>query len=130
MMPISRCFRLLMVTVLAANGLPAIGATRVTLRENVGMTKNLVRLGDVAEIACDDADEARDLASLPLMPAPATGSQRFLPKRRVEDIVAAHGVDMKTITFEGAAQVTVVASHVAAPRQNEEAAGSTNGKYD
>jgi flagella basal body P-ring formation protein FlgA len=91
----------------------ASAATQITLRANVAMTTNLVRLGDVADIECDDATATRDLQSLPLMPAPAAGARRFVRQQEIADALAAHGVDVQSLKIGGAAQVTIVASRTA-----------------
>jgi flagella basal body P-ring formation protein FlgA len=105
------------------------GATKITLRDKVEMTKYVVRLGDVAEIECDDVEQARELASLPLMPAPAAGSQRFLRKREIEDSLAAHGLDLQSVMISGATQTTVVGTRAAAPREDASGSGAV-GKVD
>lgn len=108
--------KLMLVAVTTAWATAANAATQITLRENVEMTKYLVRLGDIAEIACDDAEQARDLASLPLMPAPAAGSQQFVSRRKIEDSLATHGVDLQAVTMAGAAQVTISGPRAATSR--------------
>ena len=49
----------------------ALAAIDVKLRDKVAPHGSVVRLGDVAEIATADRQQARQLGSLPLMPAPA-----------------------------------------------------------
>ena len=46
------------------------------------------------------------------MPAPAPGTQRFLRKREVEDLLAAHGEDLSQLRVDGATQVAIATSHV------------------
>ncbi|MEX0613367.1 MAG: flagellar basal body P-ring formation chaperone FlgA, partial [Pirellulales bacterium] len=67
-----------------------------------------MRLADVAEIVATE-DERGRLAALPLMPAPAFGTQRFLQKRELADLLAAQGVDLQEVRFGGAAQVEITA---------------------
>jgi flagella basal body P-ring formation protein FlgA len=86
----------------------ANAATKVTLRDRVETTKYVVRLGDVAEIECDHAEESRALAELPLLPAPAAGAKRFLQKRELEDLLVARGVDLKAVAIEGAPQIAML----------------------
>jgi flagella basal body P-ring formation protein FlgA len=88
-------------------GSPAIAATDIRLREQVAMRGSMVRLGDVAEVINADRQQARQLAAVPLIPAPAPGTQRFLRKREIEDLLAAQGVDLKELRIDGAAQVTI-----------------------
>ena len=46
--------------------------------------------------------DAERLAALPLMPAPAPGTQRFLRMREVQDLLAAHGEDMSPLELSAA----------------------------
>jgi flagella basal body P-ring formation protein FlgA len=84
------------------------------------MASTVVRLGDVAEIISADRADARRLAALPLMPAPPIGSERFLRKREVEDLLAAHGQNLSELRFEGAVQVAISTSTV-----NADVSGTT-----
>jgi flagella basal body P-ring formation protein FlgA len=79
----------------------------VTLSERVAATSPVIRLGDVARIVTADRQRARQLSALLLMPAPAPGTQRFLQKREVEDLLAAHGEDLSQLRIDGAAQVEI-----------------------
>jgi flagella basal body P-ring formation protein FlgA len=89
-------------------------AVDVKLRERVVISTSVVRLRDVAEITAADRAQGRELAAVPLMPLPAPGTQRFLRKREVADLLAAHGVDLRQIDFVGADQIEVVAASVVA----------------
>ena len=82
-------------------------ATEVTLRERVVPKNSVVRLNDVAEIVSADRQQARTLAVVPLMPAPAPGTERFLRKREVVDMITASGVEIGDIRFSGPDQVAV-----------------------
>jgi flagella basal body P-ring formation protein FlgA len=95
------------IVVAAGSTSTAIGATHLTLRENAVVVSSVVRLGDVAEVASADRTQGRQLAALPLMPAPPAGSERFLSKREVEDLLAAHGYDLREFQMEGAVQVAI-----------------------
>src|SRR4051812_936510 len=96
---------------IAANALIAstTGAVEIKLRERTAPHGSVVRLADVAEISGDDRDQARQLGALPLMPAPATGTQRFIRKREIQDMLAAQGIEVGDFHFVGSEQVTVVA---------------------
>jgi flagella basal body P-ring formation protein FlgA len=89
------------------------GGAEVVLREHATPTTSVVRLGDVADLPVantsspEDLALAAELAAVPLMPAPAPGSQRFLTAAQVRDLLAACGVDMRTIVLRGAARVAV-----------------------
>jgi len=92
--------------VLWASATSAVAAsTEIKLRERVAPHGTLVRLGDVAEISGADDARMRWLAMLPLMPSPASGTERFLRPREIQDMLAAQGVDVAELRFSGAAQV-------------------------
>jgi flagella basal body P-ring formation protein FlgA len=82
-------------------------AVRVALRERATLNASVVRLSDVAEIEPADEAQSRMLASLPIMPSPAPGKQRFLRRQEIADLLAAHGVDLQELQFAGADQVEV-----------------------
>src|SRR4051812_42750336 len=86
----------------------AMAATDIKLRERVVSRGSLVRLSDVAEIATPDRQQARLLGALPLMPAPAPGTGRFLRAREIQDMLSAQGVDVGALRFAGAARVEIV----------------------
>ncbi len=92
------------VVVFASNALATVD---VKLRDRVEPHGSVVRLSDVAEIATADRQVARQLGALPLMPAPAPGTELFLRTREIEDVLAAQGVDVGTLRFFGAQQVVV-----------------------
>jgi flagella basal body P-ring formation protein FlgA len=82
-------------------------AADIKLRERVVPKSSVVRLGDVAEISSADRQQARQLAAVPLMPAPAPDTERFLRQREIADMLAANGVELADIRFGGAEQVAV-----------------------
>jgi flagellar basal body P-ring formation protein FlgA len=88
----------------------AIAATDIKLREHVAPHGSVVRLGDVAEIATPDRQQARQLGALPLMPAPAPGTERFLRTREIQDMLSAQGVDVGALRFVGSGQVVIAAA--------------------
>jgi flagellar basal body P-ring formation protein FlgA len=88
----------------------ATAAVEISLRERVVPHNSVVRLSDVAEITSGDRQAARQLATLPLMPAPARGTERYLRTREIQDMLAAQGVDVGELRFVGRDQVTVGAS--------------------
>ena len=102
------CFAIATVVALLAT-INSAAAVEVKLRERVVPKASVVRLGDVAEITAADRQQARQLAAVPLMPAPAPETERFLRKREIADMLAANGVDLATIHFNGAEQVAVAA---------------------
>ena len=68
-------------------------ATEIAVRESIVISRSVVRLGDVADITCDNDADAQRLAALPLMPAPTADNQRFLRSREIEDLLAARQAD-------------------------------------
>ncbi|HEY3394615.1 MAG TPA: flagellar basal body P-ring formation chaperone FlgA [Lacipirellulaceae bacterium] len=100
---------LVAVTIALLTGLEQASAATVDilLREQVTASAPVIRLGDVARIVTADRQRARELSSLLLMPAPAPGTQRFLRKREVEDLLAAHGEDLSQLRLDGATQVAI-----------------------
>ena len=74
------------------------------------MNGSVVRLGDVAEIATADRRAGAAVGRAAADAGAGAGTQRFLRKREIEDLLAAHGVDLQELRFDGAAQVTIVAA--------------------
>jgi flagella basal body P-ring formation protein FlgA len=97
---------------------PAMAAIDVKIRERVAPHGSVVRLGDVAEIGTADQQQARQLAALPLMPAPAPGTERFLRTREIQDMLAAQGVDVSALRFAGAAQVVIATTETGKASSN------------
>lgn len=87
-----------------------MAATEVKLRDHVSPTSRVVRLGDVADVNDADRHHARQLAAVPLMPAPAPDTQRFLRKREIADMLQANGVELGEVRFSGAERVAVGAA--------------------
>jgi flagella basal body P-ring formation protein FlgA len=85
----------------------ASAATEITLRDRVAIKSSVVRLSDIAEITTDNEQLAQKYAAIPLMPAPGAGGQRFLRKREIEDLLAAHGADLSDVRIQGPAQVVI-----------------------
>jgi flagella basal body P-ring formation protein FlgA len=86
----------------------SLNAAEFRLREEVRATKNLLLLGDVADVYAADPQEAGKLAALELTPAPAVGSRTRLQLRDVQDLLAFRGIDLTKHRFSGASQVTVI----------------------
>jgi len=121
-MQIVRNCRQAVVMLLVASS-TATAATHVTLRERVSLSGPVVRLADVADVVDTDRQRGRQLGALPLMPAPAPGTQRFLRLREVEDLLSAHGVDMKELRIDGASQVHLTTSVSIANRKDASGSG-------
>jgi flagella basal body P-ring formation protein FlgA len=95
----------LMFVVAAAAG----AAVEVRLRERVVLKASVVRLADVAEVVAADSGDSPKISNLPLTPAPAPGTRRFLQQRELIDLLTAHGMDPRDVRFGGASQVEIVA---------------------
>ena len=95
------------ISVLAGFNQAGAATVDVALHERVVAKSSVIRLGDVARVVTADRQRARQLSSLLLMPAPAPGTQRFLRKREVEDLLAAHGEDLSQLRVDGATQVEI-----------------------
>ena len=104
-----RYFTLLVALLVAA---PAL-ATEVVLRPRVEARGSVVLLGDIAEIASDNAALREQLAATPLIPSPAAGAQQYLRLAEIRDLVASRGVDVRDVRFGGTAVVMVTPEVVA-----------------
>ena len=77
------------------------------MRATAAPSGSVVRLGDVADVTAESKQEAARLAAMPLMPAPAPGTERFLRMREVQDLLAAHGENMDQLRFKGELMVAI-----------------------
>jgi flagella basal body P-ring formation protein FlgA len=97
--------------IIVFSGAPLVSAAvNVELRERVAPHASVVRLADVADVTAADRQVARKLAATPLMPLPASGTERFLTVREIQDMLAVQGVDIGDVRFGGAAQVAITAA--------------------
>lgn len=96
---------ILFVALLVAS--PAL-ATEVVLRPRVEARGSVVLLGDIAEIACDNAALREQLSATPLIPSPTAGAQQYLRLAEIRDLVASRGVDVRDVRFGGTAVVMVM----------------------
>jgi flagella basal body P-ring formation protein FlgA len=113
---------MLLAVVAAAIVGSAATAADIVLRSAANVHTTVVRLGDVAEIRGTNQQDAQRLAALPLMPAPAPGTGRFLSLREVEDLLAAHGEDLVRLNFQGEPAVEIVAGSSSAELSDRRAA--------
>jgi flagella basal body P-ring formation protein FlgA len=97
----------LLLLITLAQAPPLALANEVVLRPKAMVTGPVVHVGDVAEIRGLPVDRVNRLAALPLMPAPASGTQRFLSSREIEDMLHAHGENTLKLIFTGAATVAI-----------------------
>jgi flagella basal body P-ring formation protein FlgA len=89
---------------LAAN---SAAAAELRLRAQCNPAGPVVTLGDVADIESTDARQTAALAAIELFPAPATGEQRLLPFREIQDLLMLRGLNLAEHRFSGASEVTV-----------------------
>jgi flagella basal body P-ring formation protein FlgA len=94
----------------------AVRGAEIEVRESAELRSSIVRLGDVAEIVSADADEVAQLAAIPLLPAPAPGTQAFLSTTQLRDLLAANAVNVGFIQIHGAATVAISTPAVDAPK--------------
>lgn len=85
----------------------AVAAVEVRLRERVVTNAPLVRLGDVADLTLTDNQQRELLTAITVMPAPAPGTQRFVSRQTIEELLVAHGVEHWDFRFTGPSQVTI-----------------------
>jgi flagella basal body P-ring formation protein FlgA len=113
------------ITIALLAGFEQAGAATVdvVMYEQVVAKSPVIRLGDVARIVTADRQRSRQLSALLLMPSPAPGTQRFLRKREVEDLLAAHGEDLSQLRIEGATQIAITTPLTATSDQAGPAVG-------
>ncbi len=106
------CLLALIISMSAAA--TALADVEIKLRGRAAPHGSVVRLGDVADISSDDRQQARQLGGLPLMPAPAPGTERYLRTREIEDMLAAQGIEVGDFRFGGVDQVAISATDASA----------------
>lgn len=84
-----------------------VQAADLLLRERVLPSGPVIRLGEVAEVLRTTPAEAAELASLPLMPAPAPGTEQTIRTQEIRDLLVAHGLDLNDFRFDGATRITI-----------------------
>ncbi|HEX3998924.1 MAG TPA: flagellar basal body P-ring formation chaperone FlgA [Pirellulales bacterium] len=87
----------------------SVRAAELQLRPEIHTQKNLLQLGDVAEIFTASSPEAAMLSAIELMPAPSPGTRVSIRLREIQDILSMRGVNLANVQFTGAAQVMVIA---------------------
>jgi flagella basal body P-ring formation protein FlgA len=85
---------------------PALGAN-ILLRERSTHTGSIVYLGDVADISTGTEAEMHELATTPLMAAPAKGTQQFLHATQVRDLLVSRGIEITELSIAGAKTVEI-----------------------
>jgi flagella basal body P-ring formation protein FlgA len=95
-------------------------AAVIALRPQAMPESTVVRLGDVADVRAESSQEAARLAALPLMPAPAAGTRRYLRMREVQDLLAAHGEELGRLNFRGETVIEVASPAAVDPTADDE----------
>jgi flagella basal body P-ring formation protein FlgA len=117
--------RLLVIFVaLLAAGTPSAFGANVSLRARSNHQGTMVRLGDIADISAASTTELNDLSTTVLLPAPAPGTNHFLRRSQIRDLLVARGVDLGAIYMNGA---DVVELSVAKPQAVVGAVGGSSG---
>jgi flagella basal body P-ring formation protein FlgA len=82
-------------------------AAEVVLREQAMLEGSIVRLGDVADLSAADPGLVEELAAVPLLPAPTAATPLYLSAAQIRDLLAASGVDVTSLEFQGADSVAI-----------------------
>ncbi len=98
----------------------ASDAGEIVLRSKAAVRVSIVRLSDLAEVKGSEGDQSELLAAMPLMPAPAAGSTRFLRAAEVRDLLVARGVNLSGWRIVGADAVEFSASKAGAAQTDEQ----------
>jgi flagella basal body P-ring formation protein FlgA len=99
--------RFLLTLVVAASWSLVASGAEVVLRSQATLSDSIVRLGDVADLSGAGDAEVAELAVVPLLPAPAAGTQLFLDAAKVRDLLVSAGVDVRTLQIRGARTVAI-----------------------
>jgi len=84
----------------------ASGAELV-LRERATMSGPMIRLGDVADISAGTASMLKGLVTTPLLPTPAPGTQQFVSRSQIRDLLVSRGIDVGNLRVRGAMVVEI-----------------------
>ncbi len=98
---------ILILTLAAAVTAATASGAEIRLRKEALASRNLVLLGDLADIFASDAEETATLKAIELMPVPASGQRRFLRIREIQDLLHARGINLASHRFSGASQVSI-----------------------
>jgi flagella basal body P-ring formation protein FlgA len=107
--------RPLLLLIAAVTLTTAAQGAELTIRAQAESSSSIVRLGDVVDISGASEQEFKELAAIPLVPAPAPGTQQYLAAAQIRDLLAAAGVDVSSLQFHGAAAVAIASPAVSAP---------------
>ncbi len=85
-------------------------AAEIRLRREASLSGQIVRLGDLADIAAVDAAEGQRLAEIELFAAPAGSRRHYVTLDEIRNQLTRRGADLATLTFTGASQVLISAA--------------------
>jgi len=94
----------------------AADAAEIQFRSEAIVTRGIVRLGNVAEVLTSDANEARLLEGIALVPAPSSDVPKLLKRQEVQQLLQLSGVALREHRF-GGAEVTQIRTGEAAASQ-------------
>jgi flagella basal body P-ring formation protein FlgA len=77
-------------------------AAEIHFHREVAVGRGIVRLGDVAEVLTSDANEARLLEGIALIPAPSGDEPKLLKRQEVQQLLQLSGVTLREHRFSGA----------------------------
>ncbi len=103
MKSLAHYFALLLALLVHSNGQGA----EMVLRKRATQHGTVIRLGDIADLSATSSAELRGLASTPLMPAPAVGTQQFLSASQVRELLVARGIRLDRLNITGAKVVEI-----------------------
>lgn len=92
-------------------------AAEIQFRGEAIVGRGIVRLGDVAEVLTSDANEARLLEGIALVPAPSGDEPKRLKRQEVQQLLQLSGVTLRQHRFSGAEITQIRGGSVAAATQ-------------
>lgn len=101
--------RLLLSAILLATLCGSLSGAELVLRDSAVARGPIVTLGDVVDLGPEATTEWASLSRTPIMPAPAPGTQTYLTKARIRDLLTARGVDVGDLRWTGSQTVAISA---------------------
>lgn len=99
-----------LAALLALHWATKVQAAEIQLHSDCRARGAVVTLGDVAQVASADAQEAARLNAIELFPAPPPGRQRFVRLREIQDLLMVRGMGLSRHRFSGSSVVAVQAA--------------------
>lgn len=103
---------------------PAANAAEIRLHSEATVHGPVVTLGDVAQIASADDEQAAELAGIELAISPPPGEQRSIKAREIREFLSRRGVDLLEHRLSGASRVLVAVPQSAKPKPEDAAASA------